>query len=252
MYRGDVILLLQFIEFLFQVCHCNQISIDTYALTIRLFDMFMEKYSQELPQTLFQLLAGTVLLISSKLLDASTLSMKTIIEFVGKGYTSNDFTVCILFDATIFVQKFYELLLTRFFLSMLDDTWHLSVFSCHYFSKCRSAQTQGMRTCVCNDSTRWPPLTIHSVAISTHATLIARSEGISSPLAVIYPDNAPGHTKRDVMQLVNHKYECEILQHPNLSLDDFFPKVKNELRGRRFTTVKELNDAFHREKRLHQ
>ena len=70
---------------------------------------------------------------------------------------------------------------------------------------------------------------------------------------IILHDNAPAHTKREVVQLLNEEYDWEILQHPAYSPDlspcdfYFFPQVKNELRGRRFTTVEEVNDAFHNE-----
>lgn len=70
---------------------------------------------------------------------------------------------------------------------------------------------------------------------------------------IILHDNAPAHTKREVVQLFNEEYDWEILQHPAYSPDlspcdfFFFPNVKNELRGRRFSTVEDVNDAFHRE-----
>ena len=70
---------------------------------------------------------------------------------------------------------------------------------------------------------------------------------------IILHDNAPAHTKRDVVRLLTDEYDWEVLMHPAYSPDlspcDFFyfTRVKNELRGRRFSTVEEVNQAFHYE-----
>ena len=65
---------------------------------------------------------------------------------------------------------------------------------------------------------------------------------------IILHDNASSHMKRDVVQLLTEEYDWEeVLQHPPYSPDlspcDFFwfPRVKNELGGRRFANVDEIN-----------
>lgn len=70
---------------------------------------------------------------------------------------------------------------------------------------------------------------------------------------IILHDNAAPHTKRDVIQLLTKEYDWEILEHPPYSPDlspcDFFwfPRVKVNLRGKRFKTFEEINSVFHRE-----
>lgn len=67
---------------------------------------------------------------------------------------------------------------------------------------------------------------------------------------ILLHDNASAHTKRTVVEMLTEDWSWEILPHPPYSPDlspcDFFlfPKAKEQLRGRRFTSLDEINDAW--------
>ncbi len=68
---------------------------------------------------------------------------------------------------------------------------------------------------------------------------------------IVHHDNASPHTSFETMKSIN-KWDMKILPHPPNSPDmapcdfGFFPKLKSQLRGRRFPNVKALQEEVHK------
>jgi histone-lysine N-methyltransferase SETMAR len=79
--------------------------------------------------------------------------------------------------------------------------------------------------------------------------ILRKKRPVSIENLILHQDNAPAHRARDTQLNIQIHLGAEVLSHPpylpDLSPCDFalFPRLKKELRGRRFDNLDELRGA---------